>query len=59
MGLTRREFGMVASAVLLGRSRKAVAQPQAARTSLILARTTSGFVPRMAASPALGRLREF
>ena len=51
MGLTRRQFGMVASAVLLGRSRKAVAQPQAARISLILAPSNLGLRPENGREP--------
>ena len=51
MGLTRREFGMVASAVLLGRSRNAAAQPQAARISLILAPSNLGLRPENGHEP--------
>ena len=51
MGLTRRQFGMVASALLLSRTRKAAAQPQAARVSLILAPSNLGLRPENGHEP--------
>jgi len=51
MGLTRRQFGIVASAVLVGRSREAAALPQAARVSLILAPSNLGLRPENGREP--------
>ena len=51
MGLTRREFSMAASAMLLGRSREAAGQPQAVRINLILAPSNLGLRPENGREP--------
>jgi len=55
MGLTRRQFGMIASAILLGGSRKSAATPAVKPVSLVLAPSNLGLRPENGQQPGTWR----
>ena len=55
MGLTRRQFGMITSAVLLGGRQASAAMSESAPTSLILAPSNLGLRPEDGKEPGTWR----